>query len=151
MAFLSVFALNFYSSVCKRTTFCCKKYSPCKIWKKPIDNTCLFSFFTTFCQIWPKVCLKTTPTLIFLLVSNEICLGIQLILITLIGISSNINKVIRVVLNSLFSFLQKKFTRPKKSTKRHKKPKNHKTLNKWLSLRCFLYAKKAYTSKKSSP
>ena len=40
--------------------------------KKPIDNACFFTFFITMDLIWPKFCPKTTPTLIFFLLSNEI-------------------------------------------------------------------------------
>ena len=35
-----------------------------KIWKKPNDITCFFTFFTTLDIIWPKFCPKTTPNLI---------------------------------------------------------------------------------------
>ena len=31
--------------------------------KKPIDNACFFTFFTTSDLIWPKFCPKTTTTL----------------------------------------------------------------------------------------
>ena len=41
-----------------------------------------------------------------------------------LDISSNINEVIRAVLNSLFFVLQKYFARVK-STKKHKKHKKH--------------------------
>ena len=34
MTFLAKFALNFHSGVCTTTTFCFKRYPPCKIWKK---------------------------------------------------------------------------------------------------------------------
>ena len=64
--FLAIFALNFYSGICTTTTFCFKMYSPCKIWKNPIDNTRFFTFFTILGQqIWPKFYPKTTHTLIF--------------------------------------------------------------------------------------
>ena len=42
-----------------------KRYPPCKIWKKTIDNGCFFFFFTTLDLIWLKFCPKTTPTLDF--------------------------------------------------------------------------------------
>ena len=66
VAFLAIFALNFHSSICTTTNFCFKRYSsPCKIWKKLIENACFFTFFTTLDLIWPKFCPKATPTLIF--------------------------------------------------------------------------------------
>ena len=48
VAFPAIFALNFHSSVCKTTNFCYKRYSPCEIWKKLIDNACFFTFFHDF-------------------------------------------------------------------------------------------------------
>ena len=65
VSFLAIFVLNFDSSVFATTTFCFKRYSPNKKWKKPIDNACFFTFFTTLGITWPKFCPKTTPTLIF--------------------------------------------------------------------------------------
>ena len=65
VAFLSIFALNFHSSICTTTTFSFKRYSPCEIWKKLIDNTCFFTFFTILGLIWPKFRPKTTLTLIY--------------------------------------------------------------------------------------
>ena len=50
--------------------------------KKPNGNACFFTFFITLDLIWPKFSPMTTPILIFLLVSNEIRWGIQLILQT---------------------------------------------------------------------
>ena len=46
-------------------TFCFKRYSSCRIWKKPIDNACFTYFATLLDLIRPKFCTKTTPTLIF--------------------------------------------------------------------------------------
>ena len=45
--FYAIFALNFHSDLCTATTFCFKRYSPSKIWQKPIDKACFFTFFTT--------------------------------------------------------------------------------------------------------
>ena len=55
LAYLPIFALTFHSGICTTTTFCFKRYSPCKIWKKtlliiPIS----LLFFTTLGQIWPQ-------------------------------------------------------------------------------------------------
>ena len=57
-----MFVLNFHSGVCTTTTLCFKRYSPCKIWKKPIDNASFFTFFTTLDLIWPKFFPKTKHT-----------------------------------------------------------------------------------------
>ena len=43
----AIFALNFHSGICKNTTLCFKRYSPCKLWKKPIDNASFFTFLMT--------------------------------------------------------------------------------------------------------
>ena len=62
MAFLAILALNLNSGVCTTTTYCFKRYSPCKIWKKPID----IPVSLLFSKYWAKFCPKTTPTLIFI-------------------------------------------------------------------------------------
>ena len=51
VAFVAIFALNFHSGVCTTTTFSFNRYSPCKIWKKLIDNAC----FLTFHNIGPNL------------------------------------------------------------------------------------------------
>ena len=56
--------LNLHSGGFATTTFCFKRYST-KYEKKPNDNACFFTFFTTLNIIWPKFRPKTTPTLIF--------------------------------------------------------------------------------------
>ena len=65
LAFLAIFTWHFHSGVCTTTTFCFKRYFPCKIWKKPIDSAFFFTFFTTLGVIWSKFCPKITPTLSF--------------------------------------------------------------------------------------
>ena len=51
------------------------------------DNACFFTFFHNIGPNLAQILPQTTPTSIFfLLVSNEICYGMQLILKTLIGI-----------------------------------------------------------------
>ena len=65
VTFLAIFAFNFQSGVFTTTTFCFKRYYPCKIWKETFDNACFFTFFLTLGLIWPKFSPKTTPTLIF--------------------------------------------------------------------------------------
>ena len=65
---------NLHSGSFIITTFCFKRYSASKIWKKTNHNACLFTFFTTLDLIWPKFYPNNTPALIFLLVSNEIML-----------------------------------------------------------------------------
>ena len=70
--------------------------------KTIVNNACFFTFFTTLKLIWPKFCPKTTPTLIFFLVSNEICYGIQLILITLLESSSSEKYLLRPLKITIF-------------------------------------------------
>ena len=65
VTFLAMFDLNFHSGVRITTNFYFKRYSPYKIWKKPL-NAHFFTFFATLGLIWPKFCPKTTTTLIFL-------------------------------------------------------------------------------------
>ena len=65
VAFLAIFALQFHLTICTITTFCFKRYSPCKIWENLLDNACFFTFFRTLDLIWPKFCPKTTPTLTY--------------------------------------------------------------------------------------
>ena len=78
VAFLDIFTLHFHPGVCTTTTFSFKRYPPCRIWKKPIDNMPVsLLFFTTFNLVWPKFCPKTTSTLIFLLVSNDYSININ--------------------------------------------------------------------------
>ena len=46
------------------------------------ENNLLMLVSLLFSQldlIWPKLCPRTTPTLLLLLISNEMCWGIQLI------------------------------------------------------------------------
>ena len=85
--------LNFF--FCTTTTFCFKRYSQCKIWKKkPIGNACFFTFFTTLGLIWPKLPQDLTHFDFFggfqwNMLGDYIILLLlllQLILITLIGI-----------------------------------------------------------------
>ena len=47
VAFVAIFALYKFPLRCMytTTTFCFKRYSPFKIWKKPVDNNCFFTFF----------------------------------------------------------------------------------------------------------
>ena len=52
MTFIAIFALDFHLGVCTTTIFYFKRYSPCKILKKPIDNASFFTFFTTLDLIW---------------------------------------------------------------------------------------------------
>ena len=58
LAYLPIFVLTFRSGICTTTTFSFKRYSPCKIWKNPIDNTHFFTFFhnigSNLAQILPQ-------------------------------------------------------------------------------------------------
>ena len=49
------------------------KYEKKKQKKKRFGNASFLTFFTTLDLLWPRFCPKTSLTLIFLLVSNEIC------------------------------------------------------------------------------
>ena len=65
----------------------------CKIWKKHW-NSSFFVFFTTLDLLWPKFCPKDHSHFSFFwLISNGICSGIQLILITCVAIQQFWKKV----------------------------------------------------------
>ena len=70
MTFLATFTLNFHSDVCKTTTFCFKMYSPCKTWKKPIDNAGFFTFFYSIGPTLAQFLLQGHTHFDFLLVSS---------------------------------------------------------------------------------
>ena len=48
MAFVAILDLNFHLSICTNTTFCFKRYSPCKMWK----NLLIMSVSLLFSQHW---------------------------------------------------------------------------------------------------
>ena len=83
---LAMFALHFHSGVFTTTALCFERYFSCKIRKEPIlIMSVFFTFFTTLGLIWPEFAPRPYPLYLSLLVSisNELCQGIQLILITL--------------------------------------------------------------------
>ena len=80
---------NYIIIKCSISSYICLKF-PLKCWQNhnlvpykvfPMQNMeknllimpVFLTFFTNFDLIWPKFWLKTTPTLLFSLVSNEIC------------------------------------------------------------------------------
>ena len=69
VAFLAIFDLNFHSSICTNTTFCFKRYSPCKMWK----NLLIMPVSLLFSQHWtwfgPNFALRPHPLWFILLVS----------------------------------------------------------------------------------
>ena len=73
MAFLAVLPSISTQIFVEPLLFALKGIPHVNMKKNPIDNAHFFTFFTTLGLIWPKFPPKTTPTLIFLLVSNEIC------------------------------------------------------------------------------
>ena len=62
----AIIAIHLHSASFATTTFCFKTCdSQSKIWKKPNDISCFFTFFTTLDIIRPKFYPKTKPDLIF--------------------------------------------------------------------------------------
>ena len=114
VAFGALFAIGFHSCVWTSTTFHFKRYSPCKIWKKPIDNVLFLYFFhnigLNLVQILPQDHTRFDFFCWFLI---KYANGIQLILITLIGIQKFWEKLLKspkITIfwpNKIFSYLSK--------------------------------------------